>query len=159
MPSRVLSSTSTDFNPRSRVGNDTIFPFASLRWSISIHVPAWGTTLLLNIIPTIFHYFNPRSRVGNDASLLLLQLLLHNFNPRSRVGNDVSESIPCQSVPISIHVPAWGTTAINADTVANMQFQSTFPRGERQESSDLLEVLRDISIHVPAWGTTTISLD
>ena len=78
--------------------------------------------------------FNPRSRVGNDVSFVLLSDICGNFNPRSRVGNDQSDELRQNVSDISIHVPAWGTTAINADTVANMQFQSTFPRGERPMS-------------------------
>ena len=59
------------------------------------------------------------------------------FNPRSRVGNDISFSCACVVfICISIHVPAWGTTAM------------------------LLEdrILETISIHVPAWGTTRLNL-
>ena len=34
-------------------------------------------------------------------------------------------------------------------------FQSTFPRGERQNLSEYLPLVFFISIHVPAWGTTS----
>ena len=40
-----------------------------------------------------------------------------------------------------------------------MSFQSTFPRGERPATSNILGVLMDISIHVPAWGTTQAEED
>ena len=80
-----------------------------------------------------FLYFNPRSRVGNDHTETTIYLHSCDFNPRSRVGNDVIESAGNIGLKlISIHVPAWGTTA----------FLSLF-------------VFYDtISIHVPAWGTT-----
>ena len=55
---------------------------------ISIHVPAWGTTLFQSLHFCLLRNFNPRSRVGNDSDLILNKM------------NDV----------ISIHVPAWGTT-------------------------------------------------
>ena len=77
---------------------------------ISIHVPAWGTTLFLAGRTQQCRYFNPRSRVGNDTQELLeyqselrfqstfprgeRQWVLgqytmpDDFNPRSRVGND-----------------------------------------------------------------------
>ena len=46
-PCIVFSSNSINFNPRSRVGNDTkLRGFCSV-WKISIHVPAWGTTYSL----------------------------------------------------------------------------------------------------------------
>ena len=56
----------TNFNPRSRVGNDTC-----------------TTTFLLTC-----DNFNPRSRVGNDISQVSRLQKVCYFNPRSRVGND-----------------------------------------------------------------------
>ena len=115
------------------MGNDDI---SNAKWDfskISIHVPAWGTT--------VYHFcrcdnqidFNPRSRVGNDMNdydmdmireefqstfprgerqpYLVNQQLIDNFNPRSRVGNDLFLLPFLSSNTISIHVPAWGTTA------------------------------------------------
>ena len=63
-----------------------VFPLTE---QISIHVPAWGTTMPCDKVTNDTNYFNPRSRVGNDHVCHLLPVLL-----------------PC----ISIHVPAWGTT-------------------------------------------------
>ena len=99
-----------DFNPRSRVGNDSICSCNHVALAISIHVPAWGTTPLLNI-----------------------------FYHRSA---------------ISIHVPAWGTTKRHSTMLSSQVFQSTFPRGERLCSRDAYDLVKSISIHVPAWGTT-----
>ena len=100
-----------DFNPRSRVGNDSLsgwdfkskiefqstFPRGerhrpynrlSSFWLISIHVPAWGTTTHLLSWHFRNSYFNPRSRVGNDKAPSIFSPFALNFNPRSRVGND-----------------------------------------------------------------------
>ena len=81
---------------------------------ISIHVPAWGTTK--SILDTVYPppNFNPRSREGNDQDLQKRAILLHHFNPRSRVGND--------SVGLFRKRRC-------------LRFQSTFPRGERQENA------------------------
>ena len=64
-----------------------------------------------------------------------------------------------QMLPISIHVPAWGTTADVSKT--DSTFQKDFnPRsrvgndGEGEEYGDIL----DISIHIPTWGTTIASI-
>ena len=121
---------------------------------ISIHVPAWGTTIYMRMLLKSFIFqstfprgerryikckmgffknFNPRSRVGNDMNdydmdmireefqstfprgerqpYLVNQQLIDNFNPRSRVGNDLFLLPFLSSNTISIHVPAWGTTA------------------------------------------------
>ena len=56
-----------------------------------------------------------------------------DFNPRSRVGNDVKQITDNRLSIISIHVPAWGTTLLMCQAQNPQQFQSTFPRGERQQ--------------------------
>ena len=122
---------------------------------ISIHVPAWGTTVFCSRMAQKEHYFNPRSRMGNDRK------------PKSQ-QKPLTE--------ISIHVPAWGTTELEhmgirgkhfnprsrmgndedrtAGTIRTFLFQSTFPHGERQLTAAVFTCFRSISIHVPAWGTT-----
>ena len=77
-----------DFNPRSRVGNDTL-PVNTLGMRQD---------------------FNPRSRVGNDIGRVKTFSDQFDFNPRSRVGNDGVTMTNAFSNNISIHVPAWGTT-------------------------------------------------
>ena len=125
-------NSSTDFNPRSRVGNDWDKGLPGQRYQISIHVPAWGTTTIpCRVVSTA--YFNPRSRVGNDGFRLISLYQTDYFNPRSRVGND--------------HIRSY-------ESVLYHQFQSTFPRGERQQRFQELIPKLIISIHVPAWGTT-----
>ena len=42
-----------DFNPRSRVGNDVQLYLGRSWYGISIHVPAWGTTVMLPPFPVI----------------------------------------------------------------------------------------------------------
>ena len=70
--------------------------------------------------------FNPRSRKGNDSPYFSRMRFLHCFNPRSRKGNDPAVWFSMHHSPVSIHVPARGTTQ------------------------------RLVSIHVPARGTTAI---
>ena len=99
------------FNPRSRTGNDissarplaegsmfqSTFPHgerrllhtrATQRYTVSIHVPARGTTSLSSISSAMPGGFNPRSRTGNDAVM------------NNKIFNN----------KVSIHVPARGTT-------------------------------------------------
>ena len=85
---------------------------------------------------------------GERPSLDDIPLQTQDFNPRSRVGNDrVIYSISSIS-RISIHVPAWGTTAIQGINYNMAQFQSTFPRGERLQIST--------NILCPFYATSTI---
>ena len=127
-------SPSTNFNPRSRVGNDVFSLCPACNYpSISIHVPAWGTTGPEGRVRS-WRYFNPRSRVGNDLMAEVVGQASFDFNPRSRVGNDGTLPFICKlDSKISIHVPAWGTTC------------------SRSEDDT---IFIGISIHVPAWGTT-----
>ena len=79
-------------------------------------------------------YFNPRSRERNDWTELQGIVDQNDFNPRSRERNDRRKGGKDTGSPISIHVPARGTTSLCA------------PYG----------TLVNISIHVPARGTTGI---
>src|SRR5699024_8886323 len=100
---------------------------------ISIHVPAWGTTSFSPKAMLFHSDFNPRSRVGNDRFLEKGSEIVYNFNPRPRVGNDSTSLSVRPESSISIHVPAWGTTpAVQSQAQQQNVFQSTFPRGERR---------------------------
>ena len=78
---------------------------------ISIHVPAWGTTV----------FFRP------DLSALSISIHVPAWGT-TPVLNQYRISLE-----ISIHVPAWGTTfCSSSEPLFPVQFQSTFPRGERQ---------------------------
>ena len=85
-----MSVSYSNFNPRSRVGNDH-----------TSYMQERGTD-----------NFNPRSRVGNDVTDQEWLLRPLHFNPRSRVGNDYFKGLMSHSSVISIHVPAWGTTGL-----------------------------------------------
>ena len=122
----------SNFNPRSRVGNDNCGTSLSRYFSISIHVPAWGTT------PSsgrwwraqIFQSTFPR---GERRIPTITTQERFYFNPRSRVGNDAYwVPLITHSPQISIHVPAWGTTRRKRKMYRILLFQSTFPRGERR---------------------------
>ena len=144
--------------------------------TISIHVPSWGTTDIMDLctLSLLFQSTFPRGE-------RLIPLVTH-----------------VKSQVISIHVPSWGTTLDGwKKSCADVKFQSTFPRGERHESSDtgplpfkfqstfprgerhgrgsgctlrsyfnprslvgndapVISTTKffEISIHVPSWGTT-----
>ena len=108
-PPGSMGRPDSDFNPRSRVGNDEALTQLQQGTTISIHVPAWRTTYTYDTACLLNEYFNPRSRVGNDESTMGAYTL----------------------TIISIHVPAWGTTIICNEIISILEFQSTFPRGER----------------------------
>ena len=57
---------------------------------------------------------------------------------------------------ISIHAPTWGATRLSVDRLELQQFQSTHPRGVRQEQQYEWNPKLFISIHAPTWGATLI---
>ena len=79
----------------------------------------------------IFCHFNPRSRVGNDAIALIPPIIPPISIHVPAWGTTMEELLHTRHFHISIHVPAWGTTQFAEQNINHFQFQSTFPRGER----------------------------
>ena len=110
-------SVRAGFNPRSRMGSDDADGWhLEYRERVSIHAPAWGAT-------------GPRGR------------------NRDRAG-------------VSIHAPAWGATIIPLmHATAKVLFQSTLPHGERLEAiGQPVGLAIEVSIHAPAWGATDFGI-
>ena len=126
-----------NFNPRSHEGSDLFVLLSSAPGAgISIHAPTRGATILTltTLIMRIFQStlprgerpllphdnvfvggnFNPRSHEGSDRLYSSCYGIHWYFNPRSHEGSDVLGKECC----VAIH-----------------RFQSTLPRGERQQFS------------------------
>ena len=70
------------------------------------------------------------------------------------MGSDL-KNITMRSPPsVSIHAPAWGATDIYFQDLADTEFQSTLPHGERREQLIVADHDASVSIHAPAWGAT-----
>ena len=99
--------------------------------------------------------FNPRSREGSDSHSPIALSFRFHFNPRSREGSDLAAlEEHMDALTISIHAPARGATPMLRSEALTRKFQSTLPRGERQERVDCPQMLQQISIHAPARGAT-----
>ncbi len=77
------------FNPRARVGRDSLGVLAWRLPHVSIHAPAWGATPNPDHSEQETGCFNPRARVGRDGY----------------GGQSVAPLLN-----VSIHAPAWGAT-------------------------------------------------
>ena len=99
-----------NFNPRSHVGNDEKLSLLRFPNRISIHVPTWGTT------------------VCSLAELMYQIISIHV----PTWGTTAFWFSMHQHWSISIHVPTWGTTKLKFYFQIFVEFQSTFPRGERR---------------------------
>ena len=130
-----IQKTKQNFNPRSRVGNDGEMSVLSMIQDIiSIHVPAWGTTMMQVILSRTILYFNPRSRVGNDNTSISTFPLIPDFNPRSRVGNDKGIHHVIYRYRYFNPRSRVGNDGIpGGEIMTPFEFQSTFPRGERRK--------------------------
>ncbi len=170
-------STSQCFNPRPRVGGDSVAPGPIPPGCVSIHAPAWGATAweMRKLFQLMFQSTPPR---GGRLRSCTRCFVLACFNPRPRVGGDLCPSYICVSRRVSIHAPAWGATRGRHPLGAGSGFQSTPPRGGRQHNSccngrphrfnprprvggDYTMGRRQVvgsrvSIHAPAWGATEI---
>ena len=82
-----LSASSSDFNPRSHEGNDSILHHGGEDMLISIHVPTRGTTTDKGFtdISITFQSTFPRGERHNRGGF---SYDISNFNPRSHEGND-----------------------------------------------------------------------
>ena len=163
------------FNPRSRVGNDVVDYQTLTVIDISIHVPAWGTTMQSLFSSRILEFqstFPRGERPHFPFSIPHIPVFQSTFPRGERLFSIFGDFA---KDAISIHVPAWGTTERQFIFLMKLAFQSTFPRGERRSfphSPFLLQHFNPrsrvgndwlswhlyrlllISIHVPAWGTT-----
>jgi len=121
--------------------------------------------------------FNPRARAGRDVHIRGGVAYLFRFNPRARAGRDALSQVSMLAMEVSIHAPARGATrAADAEGIERQLFQSTRPRGARQERNvvcrarqcfnpraragrdlyyDDLTTELIVSIHAPARGATT----
>ena len=144
-----------DFNPRSLVGNDDSKHPRHCFFSISIHVPSWGTTPMPTVGSCFFIFqstfprgerritavkvdgiqdFNPRSLVGNDVIRFRSTDSCRNFNPRSLVGNDGNQNIRRnQNGNFNPRSLVGNDSRGSACLIPFSRFQSTFPRGERRQ--------------------------
>ncbi len=144
------------FNPRSRKGNDKVAEGPWITSTVSIHVPARGTTGRRFRGKILNYRFNPRSRKGNDRadqSCVTVCVLFQSTFPQG----ERRQILYVQQIPagVSIHVPARGTTYFVEDMMEYFGFQSTFPQGERQIRAAYEAAKIGVSIHVPARGTTS----
>ena len=129
------SPAPTRFNPRARKGRDHVWRHDKHgRPRVSIHAPARGATLLLDVrgrlafvsihapargataaiyrVRNMHRGFNPRARKGRDPWVFLSKRCQGCFNPRARKGRDLGDLPYNVSIQVSIHAPARGATIL-----------------------------------------------
>ena len=113
------------FNPRARVGRDTIVRVHSGRSrAVSIHAPAWGATGPAGFQTGAVTGFNPRARVGRDPFFHCSNGVPLKFqSTRPRGARPAGQVELCAHPAVSIHAPAWGATcAHSGDRVGCRRF-------------------------------------
>ena len=102
------------------------------RTPISIHVPAWGTTKkeIDGLIFVEISIHVPAWGTTNWQNNIFYELIY--FNPRSRVGNDkVNYEWLTEGTGFQSTFPRGERPNATKSSELPCQFQSTFPRGER----------------------------
>ena len=149
---------------------------------VSIHAPAWGATDSGAASLSTLHCFNPRTRVGCDFCCAGGLMGGRGFNPRTRVGCDGRPARPfsLEDICFNPRTRVGCDFAFFAGLIAPNTFQSTHPRGVRQELlynshcligfnprtrvgcdkswQDTAQRTR-VSIHAPAWGATKSKIE
>ena len=118
------------FNSRARMGRDLAAGNHETARVVSIHAPAWARPPPVSGSEIIG--FNSRARVGATGLHGSLSCRCFNSRPHRR---DKQKRRAVLIAQVSIHAPAWGTTAVP-------QHRDKPPR---------------VSIHAPAWGATVIA--
>ena len=145
------------FNPRSHEGSDASASSPLLWYNIFQSTLPRGERRISYALHMAIINFNPRSHEGSDQTTTAQSSRIHHFNPRSHEGSDANAAKLGRYLMISIHAPTRGATqcvcvvpiipdiSIHAPTRGATQrgkifyslrrFQSTLPRGERQQFS------------------------
>ena len=103
-------------------------------YDISIHAPARGATRTMTMPSGFVKYFNPRSREGSDGILRTVRTKIIMISIHAPARGATCRTIHFyNSNNISIHAPARGATHFSSVLDRPIEFQSTLPRGERQQ--------------------------
>ena len=122
----------TNFNPRSRVGNDFLY-------------------LIWYHVNMVFQSTFPR---GERLTWHLMEVLQREFQSTFPRGERRWNHGSCRKICISIHVPAWGTTDPDGSVVPSVSISIHVPAWGTTDKKERMITSETISIHVPAWGTT-----
>jgi len=99
------------FNPRTRVGCDSVKPSLNTAAPVSIHAPVWGATRPQGCY-SCHPSFNPRTRVGCDMKICISHKIVM-FQSTHPCGVRRVYECECGATKVSIHAPVWGATYPN----------------------------------------------
>ena len=148
--------TSSNFNPRARVGRDRRLILPVVQGRISIHAPAWGATRHTVFARDAARNFNPRARVGRDKRDAPCTRRFPDFNPRARVGRDTPQ---CFLPQAGIHFNPRARVGRDQPYLQAREVLTYFnPRARVGRDGSRTPSSRTslISIHAPAWGATEL---
>ena len=145
------------FNPRSRMGSDTMNSDRKNFRNVSIHAPVWGATYTRQHRPRIY-LFQSTLPYGERQHFVDIIATSHRFQSTLPYGERQSIALKINAIMIvSIHAPVWGATIIEDTNTTIDRFQSTLPYGERRYPGSVLVLVDTVSIHAPVWGATMIT--
>ena len=167
------------FNPRAHGGRDAAVRRVQVMLDVSIHAPTGGATFADNAFMQwvdAFQSTRPRGARLDGSELVALEWIVSIHAPTGGATPAASRAARI-SHGVSIHAPTGGATRyfrsvtqlvlgfnprahggrdspMYAGPLISATFQSTRPRGARQESARECDRGRDVSIHAPTGGAT-----
>ena len=141
------------FNPRAREGRDRIIWYRPAMFTVSIHAPARGATMVAVKSKTgqVFQSTRPR---GARHSIRRSGSMSACFNPRAREGRDVTGEDCRRRVVVSIHAPARGATNLKVLIITQKKVSIHAPARGATADGFALRGQTVVSIHAPARGAT-----
>ena len=94
-----------------------------------------GVRLLVQALESPFRMFQSTHPRGVRLYRHIIRYTPTSFNPRTHVGCDCNRCQNSLYNSVSIHAPTWGATWFGGTARPLTTFQSTHPRGVRQEDA------------------------
>src|SRR5262249_39433644 len=98
---------------------------------VSIHAPAWGATLIWDVMLNFHAFQSTRPRGARHRATRAKRLIAAVSIHAPAWGATGCVQLKSRQLPVSIHAPAWGATPGLMPMYFQRRFQSTRPRGAR----------------------------
>ena len=142
------------FNPRARMGRDSLRSTKMNVTQVSTHAPAWGATANLIVSKGSINVSTHAPAWGATFGSMACSWVNQCFNPRARMGRDADTALGGCLPRVSTHAPAWGATCHVRDDQERGMVSTHAPAWGATCEHLFRRCLWNVSTHAPAWGAT-----
>ena len=174
----VEYSPTTDFNPHSHMGSDTLYYLPSVPSDISIHTPTWGATSkkIVSMCNGMISIHTPtwgatfglyiilskglrfQSTLPHGERLTTIKDVAYSYlisiHTPTWGATSVTDMRYTLVIVISIHTPTWGATNIASCVAISISYFNPHSHMGSDSMPQILSTTPVISIHTPTWGAT-----